>query len=199
MVWVGTSAEAAIIFNNFGPGDTFGDGGRILQGPAVGTIGDVNQAASFTVGPTDFLLTTVSLGIHVVSSPTNGTGPLDVVLAADSAGSPGAALRTLPINVNSTGKQVITVADDGTQLLDANTTYWIIADAEGSFDGGWNFNSIGDVGLTAGQTEGNPWNPRPNDDRYAFRVQGMAVPEPAAGVLIVLSLAGLIVTRQTSG
>ncbi len=186
---VGSSTQAATIFNNFGPGDTFSNGGRIVQGPAVGTIGDVNQAASFTVGATDFLLTDIYLGIHVNDPPNVGTGPLDILVAADAGGSPGGILRTLPINVNSTGKQVITVVD-GAQILSANTTYWIIADGEGSFDGSWNFNSIGDVGLTAGQTEGNPWNLRPMDDRYALRVEGRVVPEPTSGFLTVLSAAG---------
>ncbi len=195
---VSSATDAATIFNNFGPGDTFGNGGRIVQGPAVGTIGDVNQAASFTVGATDFLLTDIYLGIHVDDPPNVGTGPLDILLAADAGGSPGATLRTLPINVNSTGKQVITVTD-GMQVLSANTTYWIIADGEGSFNGSWNFNSIGDVGLTAGQTEGNPWNLRPMDDRYALRVEGRVVPEPASGLLLLLSAAGALFVRRNSG
>jgi hypothetical protein len=132
------------------------------------------------------------LGIFITDSPTVGTGPLDVIVAGDAAGSPGAVLRTLPINVNATGKQVITVVDDGTFLLDANTNYWIIADAEDSFRGSWNFNSIGDVGLTAGQSEGNPWNLRPDDDRYALRVEAQIIPEPStlAGAVIVLLVFG---------
>ena len=194
-----STANAAIVFSNFGPGDTFGNTGRVLEGPAVGSIGDVNQAASFTVGPTDFMLTDVSLGIFVRDSPVVGTGPIDVLLAADAGGVPGATLRTLPINVNSTGKQVITVVDDGSQMLDANTTYWIVADAEGGFSGSWNFNSTGDIGPTAGQTEGFPWNPRPMDDRYALRVEGRAVPEPASCVFLVLGSLGMLALRQVRG
>lgn len=179
--------QAAIIFDNFGPGDAFSATGRILEGSDGA---NVNQAAQFTVPGTDFLLTSVSLGITVRETPAIGTGPLDVVVAADNAGSPGATLRTLPIDVNSTGMQVITVADDGSFTLLADTDYWIIADPGGSFDGSWNFNTVGDIGLTAGQTEGNPWNLRPDDDRYAMRVEGRIVPEPATWWLLVC-LAGL--------
>lgn len=197
LLGTGLGAQAAVVFNNFGPGDAFSDGGRILQGETVGTIADVDQAASFTVGGTPHLLTIVSLGINVSPSPNIGTGPLNIVIAADAAGVPGATLRTLPLNVNATGKQIVTVADNGTLQLDANTTYWVIADGKTTFDGAWYFNNVGDVGATAGRTNLGPWNLRPDDDRYALRVEGRPVPEPASAALLALStvLAGRGCTR----
>jgi hypothetical protein len=185
------AANADVVFSNFGPLDAFGDSGRLLQGPDVGTIGDVNQAAAFSVGPTGFYLTGVDLGINC-GGPGVNTGPINVVVAADAGGSPGAALRTTLVDVTLQGKQVISAAYDGSLPLTANTQYWVIADAEGTFDGGWNFNSIGDVGLTAGQTEGLAWNLRSDDTRYAFRVEGRPVPEAATVALLAaigLSLA----------
>ncbi len=152
-----SAARADIIFNNFGAGDTFGNSGLLLQGPAVGTIGDVNQAAAFTVGATDVILTSVQLGINTGGTGP-GTGPIDVLLAANAAGLPGATLQSSLVNVNVSGKQVISAGYNGTLQLSANTTYWVVADTEGTFDGGWNFNTTGDTGLTAGQTEGNPWS-----------------------------------------
>jgi hypothetical protein len=186
------NSRADVVFNNLGAGDSFSASGRIIQGESVGTIGDVDQAAAFTVGGAGAYLTGITLGIGVNSSPSNGTGPLDVILAADAAGLPGAALRTLPINVNSTGDQAITVSDDGTLLLSANTTYWVIADGKTTFDGAWRFNNIGDVGPTAGRSGGGAWNLHSIDgDRYAFRVEGRLVPEPATIVLCAAALAGL--------
>jgi hypothetical protein len=184
-----SAARADIVFSNFGPFDAFANSGRLVQGPAVGTIGDVNQAAAFTVGSLSYALTSLELGIST-GGPSPGTGPIDVVLAADAAGLPGAALRVFPLNVNVSGKQIITAADDGSFQLDANTTYWVIADGEGSFDGGWYINSIGDTGPNAGQTEGNPWNLHGvNDERYALRVQGRpVVPEPAAIALLTTAV-----------
>jgi PEP-CTERM motif len=181
-------ANADIVFNNFGAGDAFGNSGLLLQGPAVGTIGDVNQAAAFTVGPTGAMLTSIQLGIST-GGPGPGTGPIDVLLAADAAGLPGATLRSSLVNVNMTGKQVISAPFDGSLLLAANTTYWVVADAEGTFDGGWYLNTTGNTGPTAGQTEGFPWNLHAADQRFAFRVQGRLVPEPAS---LVLSASGVI-------
>jgi len=186
------NSHADVVFNNFGAGDAFSATGRILQGESVGTIGDVDQAAAFTVGASPARLTGITLGIGVNGPPNSGTGPLDIILAADAAGSPGAALRTLSFNANSTGDQTVSVSDGGTLVLAANTTYWVIADGKTSFDGAWRFNNIGDVGLTAGRTNLGAWNLRPDDDRYAFRVEGRpAVPEPAAIVLFATALAGL--------
>ncbi len=186
------TSRADIVFNNFGAGDSFSASGRIIQGESVGTIGNVDQAAAFTVGAIPARLTGITLGIGVDGPPNTGTGPLDIILAADAAGSPGAALRTLPLNVNSTGDQTVSVSDGGTLVLAANTTYWVIADGKTTFDGAWRFNNIGDVGLTAGRSNLGAWNLRPDDDRYAFRVEGRpAVPEPATIFLCATALAGL--------
>lgn len=194
-----SACQAATIFNNLGPGDTFSVGGRVVQGPDVGTIGDVNQGSSFTVGSTDHYLTSLTLGISVMNPPQDGPGPIDIVLAADAGGAPGAALRTLPTNVGSPGDQLVTVVDDGSLLLDANTTYWVLMDGEGEFNGSWRFNVTGDMGLTAGQTEPNPWNPRAPEERYALRVEGRAaVPEPGTMAMALGLLTTVAATRRRS-
>lgn len=187
------TTRADVVFNNLGAGDTFSAIGRILQGESVGTIGDVDQAAAFTVGASPAYLTSITLGLGVSSSPSDGTGPLDVILAADSAGLPGAAIRTLSTIINSTGDQAVTVPDGGTVLLGANTTYWVIADGKTSFDGAWRFNSTGDQGPTAGRSNNGAWNLHSIDgERYAFRVEGRLVPEPATVVLFGTALAGIL-------
>ena len=75
------TTRADVVFNNFGPGDSFSASGRLLQGESVGTIANVDQAASFTVGSVGALLTGITLGISVEGPPNTGTGPLDVILA----------------------------------------------------------------------------------------------------------------------
>jgi hypothetical protein len=187
-----TAAKADVIFSNFGAGDAFGNSGRILEGEDVNSTADVDQAASFSVGASSYMLTDVALGIFVRDTPSIGTGPLDILIAEDDGGVPGNVLRTLAKNVNATGKQVLAAADDGSLMLNANSIYWVIADGKDTFDGSWNFNSIGDVGDTAGRTDNGPWNLRPDDDRYALRVEGRLVPEPATLSLLGLGAMGLL-------
>jgi hypothetical protein len=69
-------------------------------------------------------------------------------------------------------------------------------DGQTTFDGSWNFNSVGDVGPTAGRSDGFPWNLRPQDDRMALRVEGNAVPEPAS--LGLLACVALLAPRRRS-
>lgn len=64
-------ATADIVYNNLGPGDTFSVGGRILVGPDNGAFGNINQAASFSVGPTAHYLTDVVLGLGVTDMPAS--------------------------------------------------------------------------------------------------------------------------------
>jgi hypothetical protein len=190
-----SATRADVIFNNFGPGDTFPDSGRILQGEAVGNIANVDQAVGFTVGPNNVDLTDIRIGIGVFDSPINGTGPLDIILAADAAGLPGAALRTYSFNINSTGEQIVHASGGSLLQLNANTPYWVIADAKGTFDGGWEFNPIGDMGPAAGRSNNGPWSLHVDDKtRMVLRVEGrtLASPEPASLILMAIGFAGIM-------
>lgn len=193
--------RAATIFNDFGPGNSFSDSGRLLQGPSVGTIADVDQAAAFTLGPTGYESISVRLGIYADAPPNTGTGPLDVIIASDAGGVPGTALATAHLTVSSTGKQIVQAAFAGL-VLDANVTYWLVADSQGTFDGAWDFNDQSVTGLTAGRSNGGAWNARPNDDQLAFSVEGRqaVVPEPSTLVGTgVMAIAGLISVRWRRG
>jgi len=146
------------------------------------------------VGAFSYYLTSIELGLQVSSA-----GPLDVILAADTGGSPGAALETISLNLNANGLAFASAS--GSTVLNPNTTYWVIADARGGYDGGWEFNNTGDMGLTAGRSAPvnsfayGPWNLRPDDTRYALRVEGSIVPEPGSPVLLLLGFGLAVLMR----
>jgi hypothetical protein len=194
MAVVGTAgARGDVVYNNFGPGDAFSDSGRLVQGETVGTIGNVDQASTFRTGASDSAVTSVTVGINATTA-----GPLDILIAADGVGGPGATLRTLSANANL-GKQALTVNDVGTLVLDANTTYWVIVDGKTTFDGGWNENSIGETGFTAGRTNLGAWSQRSVDElRLALRVEGRLVPEPAGIGFVAAAAASCGVGRRRS-
>ena len=172
--------RADVVYNNLGPGDTFSASGRILIGPEAGVFSDVNQAASFSVGPTAHHLTDVVLGLGVNEYPVKPFVPslVNVHIAADAAGSPGTVLLSLPYSITTMGDQAITVQDAGSLLLAANTDYWVIADAEGEFNGSWRYNDLGANGSHGGangrqcmESSSRRRHVRAPDWRYAFSTE----------------------------
>jgi hypothetical protein len=199
------TANADTIFNNFLPGNTFSEAGRLLQGPDVHNIGDVDQAVAFTVGPQDYFLTSVLLGLSVsgAGSPFDGTGPLKVEIASDLGGLPGSVLLSIDtMVVQPPTHQVVTVTSPGVLKLSANTTYWVIANTQGLFDGAWNYPDYNnpDAGPTAGRSNNGAWSlhAQPNDGRMALQVNGFldrsSVPDDGASwALLGAGVCGLMV------
>jgi hypothetical protein len=193
---------ADIIFSTFGVDDSFGGNGLgAIQGESAGTSGNFDQAASFTIGASNAYLTSIALGIAVEEATNNGNGagPVDVILAADDGGLPGATLLTLPVNVDTVGYQVIFAAVSAwPTILSADTTYWVVADGKSTFNGTWGYSRK--VGPTAQRFNDGNWRLNPTiGDRayppgasYAFRIEGRLVPEPATYVTFAAALGALL-------
>ena len=148
------------------------------------------------MGATAHYVTDAVLGLGVRDTPASPFAPssVNLLVREDNSGVPGAVLLTVPYPITTPGGQAITVQDAGSVMLATNTDYWVIDDAQGRFGGGWRFNNQGAIVLTAGQTYGNAWNLRPDDEMYFFRVDGNpVVPEPAALLLACGGLGGLFV------
>ncbi len=197
---IASSSHAAIVFSNFGPGLSFPDSGRVLQGESVGNIANIDQAASFINGPFTTFVTDVKLGIYVDSptnSPFDGRGPLDIIIASDAGGLPGAAIQTISLNPNTFLTQIADAPVGASVTLAPNTQYWIIADAKGTFDGAWENNPINDHGPTAGRSNNGPWSLHSaNDPRMVFQVEGRTIPEPATATILGIALAGSLSLRR---
>jgi hypothetical protein len=195
-----SASRADVIFNNFGPGDTFPDVGRIIQGEAVNNIGDVDQAVGFTVpGSQNFDLTDVYIGLGIFDSPINGEGPINIDIAADSNGLPGGVLKTYTVNVNATGPQIAHGSGGSTLQLNANTQYWVIGDGKTTFEGGWEYNPSGEMGgPTAGRSDNGPWSLHLDDKtRMVMRLEGreLASPEPSSIIHFALGIVGIAPLR----
>jgi hypothetical protein len=193
--------RADVIFNNFGPGDTYlTESGRVVG--AAGPTGDVQDVATaFTVADGNFTLDQITLAVSLQS----GLNQLDVTLAAsDGGGLPGTTLETFHFAnaMGPLGSNNPPLVANSTlhPLLSEGMRYWVIASASGATSAAWNFNSTGGIGLTAGRTNGGPWsldNVQPLQG--ALRVSGTpgpgpeppAVPEPSALALLAAGTLGV--------
>jgi hypothetical protein len=184
------SASTTIVFNNFGPGDTYGYNGEFV-GRFEGCVGH-NPIAG------DFIPDGSGKFNELWTAMFHDQGDVNIVtiaLLSDDSGRPGAAMwqRTFVDQLSQGYGGTLHVADiDGPNLI-GGTRYWIQAsmpDIAGSTQC-WMSNDQGDIGLIA-RTESDygirMWSDRP---RLALRVG--VVPEPSSLVLLSCGIIGLVV------
>ncbi|MEX0655434.1 MAG: choice-of-anchor R domain-containing protein [Phycisphaeraceae bacterium] len=188
VVATATPAAADVIFSNLGPGDAFNTTtGRAVSGPNTSWGQSLAIAGAFTLGATSHTLDSAELALR----RTGGADLVNVRLMSDDAGLPGSVLASTTVT-GLTGTAALTTASfAGSPTLNANTTYWLAADAEGDTDAAWHDNNLGGVfgfATRADNVASGQWQtttlPTP-----AFRINATPVPEPAS--LALLSLGGL--------
>jgi hypothetical protein len=194
-LFFGGAARADVIFNNFGPGDSYTTNqGWTISGPTGAPPGFVQgDAFSIPAGP-DLQLDRIRLAVGHVTGPNQ----VIVTLRADAGGLPGAVLETFNFtNLGAFGQNNPPLSADSVlhPLLHAGAQYWLIADPgnAATWDA-WSLNTVNDVGPHAQSQGGGPFTEN-NLTRGAFEIFGSpaAVPEPATVTLLstgALLLAG---------
>ena len=194
-----------IVFNNFGPGDSYDTGTASTLG-AISTHPDV--AARFSVGATSVYLASVDVAItlvqHSPSTPSPNLNDMDVAVITDAGGLPGSVLEMFdfvdamgPFGVLNPPLHAVSVLRP---LLNAGEQYWIaaIVPNPSSTLAGWNYNSIGDTGTSAARENQGSWFATINGGGLtnAFRVTATPIPEPSSLVLLGSALISLFLLRQ---
>jgi hypothetical protein len=189
-VAVGDScAEADVIYNNFGPGDSYStsNNGWGVQYPVDGQIVGVPFTPTETVQFDDLTAAFTFLG---------GSGSLDVFLQQDAAGAPGTILESFSTS-NGFDLGVITFDSVLRPALSAGTTYWIVAEASSpGANYGWR-QSLSDTS-TMGDAFNGTWitfSPDPYTTPV-LRIDGAQVPEPGSLPLIGAGLFAFAVIRR---
>jgi hypothetical protein len=196
-------ASADVLYDNFGPGDTYDleQGWTLSYGGPLG--GDAfEDAVAFTVTGGDYTFDSAEFAVSLIFGP-------DLVYAnlhEDAAGVPGAILDSTTATGTATPlvHGLPMVANFGGDfVLQNGQTYWLaLRTEETDAHLSWAQNIVGDFGLRAWQVNNGPWNPvmgMPGTDseRGVFRINATLVPAP--GALALLGVAGVGLARRRRG
>lgn len=186
-----------MLFNNFGPGDSynssFGDTvGSPAATPPAAPLPATESASAF-IPIANYALDSIELGMVYFS----GVNALNISLASDSSGKPGGILETIHfpgiVPTPLAPQSPVFAASIDRPLLTGGSQYWVIASATSATHMVWQLNNTGDIGPIGTRFEGGGWTTF-SDLRGAMRINGTAVaaiPEPSTYVLMLAGL-GLV-------
>jgi hypothetical protein len=173
---ISTPAQV-VVFNSFGPGNTYDSG--ILWGisGASTSYGYRGQAEFFTPGISGYLSS-----ILLATEREGGSGFSNFYIAQDNgSGIPGTILESFANVLNADG--LLTLNSTAKPLLQAGTEYWICDEpTAGNSYNGWYQNSLGYAPGFAFERSEWDWSAVPAEhspNSGVFQVSVTPVPEPA--------------------
>lgn len=137
------------------------------------------EAVSFTTDANTYQLESATINLS-----GNG-GILNLHLYSDNSGIPNISLETLTAPATLGSQNNYTFTSSGYEL-EANTTYWIVAEPSMGFSGNWYNGTTGSgYALSSMNSVGGMWNPWTfqSGTPMSLQVNLSAVPEPSAYAL----------------
>jgi len=187
-VFLFSNVNAAVVYDNFGPGLSF----DASAGQGFGSQSDDEYGLSFTPIDSGYLS-----HLTVAVSSYSGEGEAIFTLYDDNSGEPGSILEifnlsSLPDFGSTFTPQTITAT--GTTYLNSGQPYWLIASQPNYSDTGiWQNSTVAMDTLVAFRNIQFPeWLPQMHEQQWTLRVETSAVPVPAAVWLFGSGLLGLV-------
>jgi Carboxypeptidase regulatory-like domain/PEP-CTERM motif len=178
-------AAPVVVFNDFGPGNTFMPGPGITVGCGALCWNDAGHSQGWSFIPA----TTSSLSLleTVAFLGPSPTGTITFTIFADAGGVPGASLESFGLPLVRT-PQFMSFPSSLHPVLQAGQTYWFTAFTQDLVNqaGDVGINSIGVTGPEALRIGSGPWTPTTSSAYAVFRITGdqAQVPEPSTLCLI---------------
>ena len=185
-----------VVYSTLGPGDGYSLEGGLAVGDSEPPY--YEPACAFSPSTT-VTFEEIDLAVGAVGR-RSGQNSVDVDLCADDSGMPGSVLESFTFtNLPSFGQQSSGDLLEGDSVLHpelfAGTQYWVTVQPEDvdSWDG-WNGSSPAVSGLVMDSINGgSTWTNAPySPAEAAFRIDGLAVPEPSTFALLIVGAVGLL-------
>ena len=189
-ILVPTTAQV-VVFNSFGPGNTYNSGILWAVSGASTSAGYRGQAEFFTPGISGYLSS-----ILLATGRVSGSRYSNFYIAQDNgSGIPGTILESFTNIQNANG--LLTLNSTAKPLLQAGTEYWLCD--EPAADNSYNAWYQNNQGYAPGAFERSEWDwaALPNvENSGVFRVSVTPVPEPSVTGLAALCVGCLLFLRR---
>jgi hypothetical protein len=188
LFFLNASAQAAVVYDNFGSGMSF----DVTNGQGLGSKSDGEYGLSFTPSESGYVSR-----LTVAVSSYSGAGEVIFSLYDDNLGKPGTVLESfglsnLPDYESSFSPQIMTAS--GTTYLDSSQPYWLIGSQPNHPDTAvWQSSTVlKDTLIALRNTQFTSWMTIPHEQQWTLRVETGEVPIPSAVWLFGSGLLGLI-------
>lgn len=195
LIWVAIashSASADVLYDSFGPGDSYIQNGALVISSGNGFGGhEWEQGFFFTVAGGDHYL----ISLEFAMGHLNGDNRVELRLYDSVGGTPRNLLESVRVGgfdpfLKQTGHSVAMFR--GTTVLKDGTEYFMTAVAFGDSFLGWNANDQGIRGVVL-RVNDWPWYVTKERESPAARVNGTLVPAPA---VLPAFIFGLLAQRR---
>ena len=184
-----TTAVATVIYDNFGPGDSFNtlSGYVIADGSTPGF--------NFFAEDTGFV-TSIDFGMAIFGVGVDDPQTINFSLFTHADGNIGTLLEAFSVTVSHPAGDPATSTGDltGTTLLSSGQQYWLVGSSPGGVGVRWLWNNQGDTGVQRA-TDGTLFQFR-TLPTFRVNADSVSVAEPGALVLLVSGLAALAALRR---